>query len=279
MAAQKTLLNIAMIGEGSSFKLERVTPNGAIQEAQVFEAEKLMKPEAVATALGVEVKSQTNRRTMWQSLLGIVFADPLLDGYKGKGDKVTGKVAKEAKNSIRTAEEKVLRAMVDKGHIKLHVNKDDNAEKIFQRFCTDVREDKNYSNMKARVTKYFCVVGSSPVTKNGYLVPSAIMDAEIQKLLSATPAPKTTLADRINEIAADFGKETNPDLKTVLEAAQAAKMLYSTLEGTLTHMQDLLAHTAAAGGANVEDASQKAIESAKKTLESSKTKRVPADQT
>src|SRR5687768_10049110 len=115
--------------EGNIFIIrDKEVGSGKVKEAATYHAEKPMKADQLGAVLAQEYKVIGTRRSAWQSLLGLVMAAPTLDGYKGKGDTKQGKTGSDFKASVRTAEEAVLRHMVDKGQIKLPaVDKEDKA--------------------------------------------------------------------------------------------------------------------------------------------------------
>lgn len=262
---------IIPVGDGAKFTVTRTnTETGKVTDSNTFESEKPIKAEQLGVALSQEVKSQGSRRTMWQSLLGFIMANPKLDGYKGNADKATGKLPDGYKASVRTCEEEFLRDLVKHGHVKLHVGKDDNAEKVFQSFATSIREDKNYSNVKSTVLRYYAIVGSHPVTPSGYLVPVPVMTEAIAQVLDANKLPEEKgYYVKLLALLDEFNKDKGPDLADLGKCVPVLKQFLGTVEGILTHEAELA--TAALHGiktGDVKDTADKALASAQETLKS-----------
>lgn len=263
---------IVNIGEGEKFTVIKTNvETGKVSDSATYESDKPLKMEGLGTALGAEVKSQGNRRTMWLSLLGFVMADPKLEGYKGTADKATGKMPDGFKAAVRTCEENFLRHLTDKGLVKLHITKDDNAEKVFQTFATSVREDKNYSNAKSTVLRYFSIVGSSPVTKSGYLVPVPVMTESIASVLDANRVPdEKGYYISVGQLFADFNADKSPSIDDIRKLAPILKQWLSSAEGIITHEAELTTSALHGLTGSVKEVADAAMESAKATLASVK---------
>lgn len=271
MAQAKVVNKLEIVGDDGNVFILKATEvsTGKVRDAQTYHGEKPLKPEQVGATLVQEFKAQGTLRAARQSLLGMVMQWPTLEGYKGKGDVKAGSTSKEFKAAVRSAEESVLRELVKKGHMKVPAiaDKDDkdygNEEAAFQRFATSIREDKNYSNVKATVMKYFAFVGAAPITKSGYLVPVPVMQAEVQRVLDANKEPTdSSFAGKLRALADQLEKETI-SLEDASKAAPIARMLYSTLEGIVNHYKEMAEHAAESVSAQA----QKITEAAKAKAE------------
>jgi hypothetical protein len=195
---------------------------------------------------------------MMLSLLGGVFSVKRLDGYKGKADPATGKTSKEFKAAVRDAERDYFDGLRQEGLLKLpkHANGD---EAAMQEFLSTIRDDKNYSNAKNTVSRYFAIVGSLNVTPTGYLVPVPFMQAAIENVLKdhRQPTEAETYSGKVQAIVDELAKETNPSIEDIKRAEGIAKLLHATLKGIVDHV------AAVATSEGVPDAAAAAIETAK----------------
>ena len=136
------------VGTNGQFTLTTVdAKTGKVGDAVTVQANKALENKALGQIVSATVKAATTRRDAWLSLLGLVFAQPRLDGFKGQGDKTTGKVSKEFKAAVRDAEGETIRALVADGSIKLPKGE---TEQVLQEFLSGLRDDKNYSNVRSR---------------------------------------------------------------------------------------------------------------------------------
>ena len=159
-----------LITNDSSYIIQNVdAKTGKVSDQVTLNASKCLEPKAMGQIIGQTIKTAGSRRDAWLSFLSVVFGSPRLDGFKGQGDKKSGKVSKEFKAAVRDAEGDTIRAMVGDGSIKLGKGE---AEAKLQEFLSEVRADKNYSNVKVTASRYFAMVGANVVTKSGYLVPA-----------------------------------------------------------------------------------------------------------
>lgn len=230
--------------------LKVLDKDGKSTSAETFKGDKAADAKSIGSLLVSEFKRDGSRRNAWQSMLASVFKLPMLDGYRGTGDRTTGKTSKEFKAAIRSAEESYLREMVKEGHIKLA--KSDNPEDTFQQFATQVREDKNYSNLKSTVSKYFAFVGANCVTQADILIPVAIMQAQIQSVLDIKKEPDTVRA-KLAEIKAFMDKGTI-ESDDAIDSLAAARALVETLDGIVKHYAELRTNASIGPGSVVQSA-------------------------
>lgn len=248
---------IEQLADGKQFLIRHTDKNGKVLNAETFESEKPMEVGAIGKALNAYNRNVPSMRHLWLSVLVGVFASPKLDGYKGKGDKKTGKTAKEFKSSIRDCESlyfaELLRAKV------ISLPKNDNAEKALQEFATSVREDKNYSNIKSTVSKYYAFVGAAPITSSGYLVPPAVMLAQIAEVMDIDPVDNGLCAQLRSMLAVI--EENQPSGDTLNDAYSLAHTLTFVLKG-LKDKEDELATHAAMQQPPLPDATKEVIDNA-----------------
>ncbi len=247
---------IETVGEGACFILKRTNAEtGKVSDAETLHSEKPIDDKAIGKVLFADFKAAPSRRVAWLSMLAQVFKNPKLDGYKGKGDRKTGKLAKEIKAAIREAEGEYLRGLVKAGFVKLKAS--DNPEQTFQEFATSIREDKNYSNAKNHVTRYFAFVGAYNATQSGYLVPVPVMQEQVKAVLEV-PEADNSVAGMLDAIKAHMDKGTI-DSADAVDSLARAKMLVATLEGIVQHYAELRTNA----GTNVGAAASAAIDKAK----------------
>jgi hypothetical protein len=219
--------------------------SGKVKDAEQYTGVKPMKEQEVGQILQADYKANGNRRLAWLTVLASVMANPRLDAYKGKGDRSNGKTSPEFRAAVRESEGEYLRKLVKDGAVKLHVGKEDNPDAVFQGFATSVREDKNYSNVKATVMKYFAFVGAAPMTKSGYLVPVPVMAMEVQNILDQFKEPvDTSYSAQIKAIQEALDKETSPSAEELAKALPEANRLFATIKGILDHLAELATHAA-----------------------------------
>ena len=260
----KMIKTIEIAGDANNIFILRTkdSMSGKVKEAETFTGVKPMKEQEVGAILQQDYKLQGNRRLAWLTMLAEVMGNPRLANYKGKGDVKQGKTSPEFRAAVRESEGEYLRKLVKDGAVKLHVGKDENPDAVFQKFATETREDKNYSNVKATVMKYFAFVGASPATKSGYLVPVPVMATEVQNVLDANKEPAdTSIAAQIRAIQEDLDKRENVNPDEVAKALPYAKHLAATLQGILDHFAELATHAHEAKG-DVLSATQEAMDKA-----------------
>lgn len=266
--ATKMLKKLEIVGDADNVFIIRTTntATGKVSEAETFTGVKPMKEQEVGQILSADYKNQGNRRLAWLTMLSVVMDNPRLSAYKGKGDVTHGKTSPEFRNAVRESENEYLRKLVKDGAVKLFVGKDENPDAVFQKFATETREDKNYSNVKSTVMKYFAFVGAAPATKSGYLVPVPVMAMEVQNILDAKKEPvDNSLAGQIRAIQADIDKQTAPDLEDFSKAVPELQRLLQTIVGVLDHAAELATHAHSQAG-DVVQQTKAAIEDAGKKL-------------
>lgn len=227
-----------MIAEGSAWIVKKInSETGKVSDAETYHASKPADDRAIGGMLTQEARIKDTRRDIWQSMLGRVFQNVRLDGYKGTGDVASGKIAKELKNAVQDAETAYLRELVEQKHIKIKAEKDQNAEHAFQSFVSDVRSDKNYSNLKTTVIRFFHFCGSLPITESGYLIPVPVLQARIAEVMVKKEADNSVRA-KLKAIVALMDKGTI-DADDAMDSLAIAKNLVATLEGVTNYYAEL----------------------------------------
>lgn len=250
-----TKLVIETVGEGACFILKRTNAEtGKVSDAETLHSEKPIDDQAIGKVLFADFKAAPSRRIAWLSMLAQVFKNPKLDGYKGKGNRKTGKLAKEIKAAIREAEGEYLRGLVKAGHVKLKAG--DNPEQVFQEFATAIREDKNYSNAKNHVTRYFAFVGAYNATQSGYLVPVPVMQEQVKAVLEV-PDADNTVSGMLDAIKVAMDKSTIAS-DDAIDSLARAKALVITLEGIVQHYAEMRTAVGSGIGAAADAAVAKA---------------------
>ena len=224
-----------LITNDSSYIIQNVdAKTGKVSDQVTLNASKCLEPKAMGQIIGQTIKTAGSRRDAWLSFLSVVFSSPRLDGFKGQGDKKSGKVSKEFKAAVRDAEGDTIRAMVGDGSIKLGKGE---AEAKLQEFLSEVRADKNYSNVKVTASRYFAMVGANVVTKSGYLVPVEVMQAQIAEVVDKDPEDKSISA-KLRAIEELMSKDTI-DSTDAIDSLAAVKRMLSTLEGVVSKYAEL----------------------------------------
>lgn len=212
------------VGPQGQFTLTTVdAKTGKVGDAVTVQASKALENKALGQIVSATIKAATTRRDAWLSLLGLVFAQPRLDGFKGQGDKTTGKVSKEFKAAVRDAEGETIRALVEDGSIKLPKG---DPETMMQQFLSGLRDDKNYSNVKVTANRYFALVGANVVTSSGYLMPVEVMQAEITAVCDK-PATDNSVASKLRAVLELLDEISSDD---VIDSLSLCNTLRSKLE-------------------------------------------------
>lgn len=176
-------MKIETLRAGNIFQVQKVDEKtGKVSDVEKYEGEQALSDKQTASAIAQAVKNTPNMRRAWLSFLAIVWNNPKLDGYRGTGDVKSGKLSKELKSSVRTAEELCVQAMVQNGMLKLPKASSDEA--ALQGFLSVIRDDKNYSNAKNLVNRYMAFVGG-PLVEGEMLTPAPYMQARIKEVLDA----------------------------------------------------------------------------------------------
>lgn len=219
------------------------TKTGKVKDAEKITADVVLNHKEIGSAIGQAVKTQGTMRNAWLSFLSVVLASPVLEGYKGQGDRTTGKLAKEFKASVRNAEEHAVRELVKEGALKLP--KAANEEAAFQSFVGSLREDKNYSNAKNLASRYFAFVGSNVVTPSGHIIPAPVMTEAINNVLDKA-TPDNSVNAKLKAIELFLSEKENLDAADAIECVVVLRRLLSTVEGVVTHYAEM--RTAAGAG-------------------------------
>lgn len=207
-------VNVFQRADGK-FTIERQNADGKV----ATQIEDAYKVSDLADAIRFAVQSGKGQQTAtnhWQSLVCEVLRHPMMDGMKGAGDRTTGKTSDVFRDLVRKAEDAVFdQAAAD----KVRGVPTDVSERTD--LVRKIRNDKNYSNIKSTCAKYFAFVGALPMTDSGYLVPRAVMLAQIASVLEVTPTDNS-LVGRINALKADIEALDKPDAARAVQAALAA---------------------------------------------------------
>ena len=246
---------IQSANDGALFLIKRIDSDNS-EKVETCDANKVLDHKTVARLVNGIFKQSGTMQDAWQSMLAEVFANVRLDGYKGTGDKSTGKTSKEFKQSVRACEDEYFETLRSEKLIALP--KSDNPEKTFQTYCTTIREDKNYSNIKSTVSKYFAFVGALPATQSGYLVPKAVMLAQIADA-QAVAKPDNGLYAQLLAIKAELDRGTVSEADAA-KSEPLAREIASILKGTLAHYAELSTNAAQKLPANAGDTGKVATE-------------------
>lgn len=240
----KTEIGIVEEGVWSLTKIDEKT--GKVMDATLEKAASAMNNHDIGQIIGATVKSSVSRREAFCSFLGLVYASPRLDGFKGTADKTTGKVSSDFAAAVRDVESSVVKELVDKGDIKLP--KGGNPEEVFQSFMSGLRADKNYSNVKVTCNRYFALCGANVVTQSGFIVPVPVMQAALASAVARAPVDHS-VASKLKGVKETMDKITI-DTDDAIDSLALARELVRTLEGFVNHYAELV--TAARTGVAVQ---------------------------
>jgi hypothetical protein len=223
----------------SQFIIRQYDKDGNIKkgEAEVFKAEKTDSPEVIGKTLQTAAKGYGALRRAMLGLLAFTMKNPRLEGYKGKGDPVKGKYTAEFKSAMKECELDTFRQLVKDKCITLpaHDVKEKGEDAILREQANIILQDKNYSGVRAVVMKYWSFVGAHPSTSNGYLVPVAVMQAEVDNILAKHKVPEdTSFTARIRAIMADLEKETIAS-DDAINMLPLLRTLTATVQGIVEH--------------------------------------------
>ncbi len=263
---------VEALKNGAEFKLTTVNKDGKIGDSVTVKADKAFDLSQLGRKLAGEFSdgAVTTRRVMLLTMLAQVFQSPRLDGFRGKGDKTTGKTAPEMKTAVRDAESSFIAEMVQAGKMKLPAH-NLGQEAALQDFLKKLRDDPHYSRLKVTVGKYYAFVGQVNVTPSGFLVPVAVMDEQVRAVLDIKPVD-TSPAGVLNGLLPRLTAEAM-DSTQVKDAIGAAKAIVSTLEKLDTYFRELANHAAGTAGEKGEtsdDVIRKAAEKIKAAQEKAK---------
>jgi len=261
---------IDVIADGQ-FRLTKTdNKTGKVTDSVVEHADRALSGQQLGTILSHTIKSAGTRRAAFCSFLGMLYANPRLDGFKGTGDKETGKLSAEFKAAVRDVESDVVKALVADGSVKLP--KTGNPEENMQAFLSGLRDDKNYSNAKNTTNKYFAICGMSCVTESGFVVPVPVMQAQLADAIERV-APDNTVSAKLRGIV-EFMDAGTIDAVDCIDSLHLAKELVKSLERTAQYYAELA--TAQRGNKDIMGATQAALEAAKTPTPIGTRVRVPA---
>lgn len=227
-----------MVADGAGWIVKKINQEtGKVSDAETYHASKPSDERAIGGILMQEFKHSGTRRDAWQSMMSVIFANPRLDGYRGTGDASSGKIAKELKNAVLDAEKAYLRGLVEHKHVKLKIESGSNEEQAFQQFASSVNNDKNYSNLKSTVIRFFHFCGRLPITESGYLIPVPVMQATIAEIM-VKQAPDNSVRAKLKAIVELMDKGTI-DADDAIDSLAIAKNLVMTLEGITNYYAEL----------------------------------------
>lgn len=247
--ANKTEMEI--VGDGAAWIVKKVNAEtGKVSDAETYHASKPADDRQIGGILMQEFKHFGTRRDAWQSMMSVIFASPRLAGYMGTGNTGqarpgetyaggdgVGKISRELKNAVLDAEKEYLRGLVEHKHVKLKIEQGSNEEQAFQQFASSVNNDKNYSNLKSTVIRFFHFCGQLPVTESGYLVPVPVMQARIAETL-VRKEPDNTVAGKLRAIKELMDKGTIA-AEDAIDSLAYAKELVATLEGITNYYAEM----------------------------------------
>lgn len=230
-------VEISKVSEAVYTLTKKDDKTGKIADSVNVNANKALDNRAMGQIVTATVKSSGTRRDAFLSLLGLVFQSPRLDGFKGTGDHTTGKVSKEFKSAVRDAESDCIRSLVASGDVKLAKGE---PETQLQVFLSELREDKNYSNVKVTANRYFALVGANVVTQSGYIVPVEVQQAQISEVVDKV-APDSSVASKLRAIEEHMSDSTI-DAADAIDSLAYAKRLVTTLEGITNQYAEMATH-------------------------------------
>lgn len=229
---------------------------------------------------------QKNLREAAMSLLTevLIFGGEALSAYKGKCDK-TKNLPNEMMASFRSSEEAYFRQFMNKDHEehaaftralpklnergeRLEVGGTLNPERQFQYFLTAMRKAPSYTNAKTTVLGFWGYIGQSPLGSDDLIVPPEVMRVMVQEVRTIEQRD-TSYKGRLYELRRELIAEgKNPPDDDMPE-------IVNTLREMLAHAETL-EKAAATRRTNrpqpgqrvdVKEASDRAFESARKTLD------------
>lgn len=242
-----------MVADGAGWIVKKInSETGKVSDAETYHASKPASEASIGGILMQEFKHSGTRRDAWQSMMAAIFKNPRLDGYRGTGDVAVGKIARELKNAVLDAEKEYLRALVEHKHVKLKVENGSNEEQAFQQFASSVNNDKNYSNLKSTIIRFFHFCGSLPITESGYLIPVPVMQARIAEVM-VRKEPDNTVAGKLRAIKELMDKGTI-SAEDAIDSLALAKALVDTLAGNVQYYAEMA--TTARGNRDLNDVAQ-----------------------
>ncbi len=256
---------VESLKDGAEFKLTTVNKDGKIGDSITVKADKAFDLSQLGRKLAGEFSdgAVTTRRVMLLTLLSQVFSSPRLDGFRGKGDKTTGKSPNEMKLAVRDAEGTFMAAMIAEGKLKLPAH-NLGPEAALQDFLKKLRDDPHYSRLKVTVGKYYAFVGQINATPSGFLIPVPVMEEQIRACLDIKPVD-TSPAGVLNGLLPRLTPDAM-DSESVKAAIGAAKTIVATLEKLDTYFRELANHAAGTSGEKG-DGAMDVIQKAKRAVD------------
>lgn len=224
-----------VFGSAGQFKIERTDKAGKVT-SDSFEGNKMLEVAQTVRLVTGAVKGQQTMSDAWQSLIVRVLSDKGLDGYKGKGDKETGKTSTTFKDQIRKSED----AYFDQLALDKVPGIPQDVEKRNE-MVRAMRNDNNYSNIRSTCAKYFAFIGAIPATESGYLIPRPVMLAQIAGVLNIKPED-TSLKGRIDALVPEV--KSNDDIKALKAAMVSAQHLIAQLQLRIDHHAEVATNAA-----------------------------------
>lgn len=256
-------MRIETLKSGNVFQVQKVDEKtGKVSDVEKYEGEQALNDKQTAIAIAQAVKNTPNMRRAWLSFLALVWDNPKLAGYRGTGDVKSGKLSKEMKASVRTAEETCVQAMVTAGMLKLP--RAASEEAALQQFLSTIRDDKNYSNAKNLVNRYMAFVGG-PLVDGDVLTPAPYMQARIKEILDANAEPETDALPPVSALlmkASEKLGEIEIGADDVATALSILKPMLATLEGIQRSMAEKATEVRGNVALNVAAAAKEAVETA-----------------
>lgn len=272
------------IAETASYQIQRTDSRGVTRTTDdVPMIEHLEVTKAVQIFAGF-AKEQKNLRDAACSLLAdiLTFAAPSMKGYKGMIDP-KGDLTQQIKDTFRDAESAFFKQFMDSEHemhaefLKRLPKQDErgreflvlgkpNPEAQFQYFLTVLRKAPSYANAKNVVLSFWGFCGQSPMASDGSIIAPEVMRvmvAEVRQTVARDNGIKARLTEILREWKVEEKNPPSDDLPTIVHLLTELLDHARTKATVAAELATQQAHRAQ----NVKDASDKAIESARKTLE------------
>lgn len=224
-----------IFGDAGKFSIERTDKSGKVS-SDVQHGNKMLETAVCVRLVVGAYKGQQSMSDAWQTLVVSILKGTAMDGYKGKGDRKTGKTPNTFKDAIRKAEDAFFDQLA---HDKVSGIPQD-AEKRLE-MVKAIRNDNNYSNIRSVCAKYFAFVGALPATDAGYLVPRPVMQAQIAGVLDIAPED-SSLKGRINAMIVEYREST--DAKALKDALPAIQTLMAQVQARIAHCAEVATNAA-----------------------------------
>jgi len=224
-----------------------ITKSGKTGDSTVkIDAEEVLTREKAAHFLKAEAKNESTARRAWQTILAEIMMQDKVGTWLGKGDPKLSTLTKDFKSSLRDAESAYVRALFSDGILKARSKESEESE--IQAMIGRLREDKNYSNIKNLVSRYFFCLGKR-CKVDSFLIPAPVMMAELSDA-KEKPSADTSVAGQLRDIlkliknddgSVDMKQDevaaSLPVALDIVKQLTAYKDYYSALETTkATHL-------------------------------------------